>query len=109
MAGVGFGQEASSPSGTPPAADWRILGFPPTEHLEPFKAAWGNDLGPSLQILDTCQGPLTVANWRALKVNGRARCFGAGSQVSDDGGGGDLLEASLNRLRYLCAHLQAGG
>lgn len=61
-AGTGPGQEASSHVGTPPAADRCLLGFPPTEHLDPFKAAWGDALGPSLQILDTCQGPLAAAN-----------------------------------------------
>lgn len=62
-----FGQrtgsgEAASGRGAPPAADRCLLGFPPAEHLDPFKAAWGDVRGPPLQILDTCQGPLTAAN-----------------------------------------------
>lgn len=60
--GWGLGQDASSHVGAPPAADRCLLGFPPTDHLDPFKAARGNALGRSLQILDTCQGPLAAAN-----------------------------------------------
>lgn len=60
--GWGPGQDISSHVGAPPTTDRCLLGFPPTEHLDPFKAAWGDALGWSLQILDTCQGPLAAAN-----------------------------------------------